>query len=75
MTFKVNRVIQIHEQQSDLLKHWIDYEKLFRTIVGVRRAGVSIITITVDIHQSKPCICSGTTKTPALNFLSTPTLD
>ena len=34
-----------------------------------------ILTITVDIHQSKPRICSGTTKTPARNLLSTPTLD
>ena len=34
-----------------------------------------ILTITVDIHQSKPHICSGTTKTPALNLLSTPTPD
>src|SRR5277367_3089366 len=34
-----------------------------------------ILTITVDIHQSKPRICSGTTKTPAHNLLSTPTLD
>jgi hypothetical protein len=31
---------------------------------------VFILTITVDIHRSKPCICSGTTKTPALNLLS-----
>jgi hypothetical protein len=36
---------------------------------------VFILTVTVDIHQSKPHICSGTTKTPALNLLSTPTLD
>jgi hypothetical protein len=36
---------------------------------------VFILTITVDIHQSKPRICSGATKTPALNLLSTPTLD
>ena|SRR5579859_708162 len=54
---------------------WIDYEKLFRTVAGVRGAGVFILTITVDIHQSKPHICSGTTKTPALNLFSTPTPD
>jgi hypothetical protein len=34
-----------------------------------------ILTITVDIHLSKPRICSGTTKTPTLYFFSTPTLD
>ena len=62
-------------RQSDLLKHWIDYEKLFRTIAGVRGAGVSFITITVDIHQSKPHICSGISKTPAPEFFSTPAFD
>jgi hypothetical protein len=68
-------MIQRHEHQSDLLRHWIDYEKLFRTIAGVRGAGVFILTITVDILQSKPCIGFSTTKTLALNLLSISTLD
>ena len=69
------KLILPNQSVIDWFKHWIDCKKLLRTIAGVREAGVFIPRITVNIHQRKPRICSGTSNTPALNLLITPTLD